>query len=85
MRVVVAHDADGFIASLVVCPADGPPVTPGIQLGQYVTALDAPEEMVEFLLQESEGTEQRITEGLKALRVETQAKLVRRRAEDSPS
>jgi hypothetical protein len=85
MRVVVVHDAEGSITSLVICPADGPPVSPGTEPGQYVTALDAPEEMVDFVLQEGEGSEQRITEGLKALRVEAQAKLVRRSAGDSPS
>jgi hypothetical protein len=80
MRAVVSHDRDGTIASLALCPADGPPLAAGGGLDLQVTELDVPDDVLESIRQEGHGDDRQSIEALAALRVELkrEARLVRK-------
>jgi hypothetical protein len=82
MHIVVTHDRDGNIVSLTICPPDGPPVAGVVDVGQYVTELDVPEDALDFIRQEGENDEERIIKALAEFRVDlkTEGKLVRKSA-----
>jgi hypothetical protein len=82
MHIVITHDRDGNIARLIICPPDGPPVAGIVDVGQYVTELEVPEDTFDFMRQEGDKDEERIIQALKAFRVDvkTEAKLVRKSA-----
>jgi len=80
MKAYVTHERDGELVSLIVGPADGPPVAIASEPGQYVSEVDAPRRLVQ-LIQADDADEEKILKELSAYRVEvkTDAKLVRKR------
>jgi hypothetical protein len=70
MRAVVAHDRDGTIASLVICPPDGPPLAGGGELDQQTSEVDVPDDVLESIRADGDGDEGQSIEALAALRVD---------------
>jgi hypothetical protein len=85
MQIVVTYYPDGTITGVVVCSPDGPPMTPDTEAGEYVTALDVPEGMLNLRNPAGERGGTRIIERLKAFRVESNTRLVRRSDSESSS
>ena len=79
MRAFVAHDRNGNIAGLAICPPDAPPLFPTPGPGQFVTEVDLPEDALDL------ESEERTIETLKNFRVEvkTEARLVRKTSQET--
>jgi hypothetical protein len=87
MRILAAHDTQGGIQHIVVCPADSPCPTVTAETGLLVTEVEVPEELSGFDPSDPEN-HQRLAEVLQNLQdfqIEgaLKAKLVRRTSEAS--
>jgi hypothetical protein len=83
MRILAAHDTQGGIQHIVVCPADSPCATVTAETGLLVTEVEVPEELSGLDLSDPEGSSRRLAEVLQDFRIEgeVKAKLVRRTSE----
>jgi hypothetical protein len=86
MRIIAAHDTEGGIQHIVVCPADSPCPTVTAETGLLVTEVEAPEELSGLDPSDPEGSRRRLAEVLQHLQDfriegEVKAKLVRRPSE----
>jgi len=74
VRAFAVHDRNGNIASLVICPPDGPALFPSTGPGQLVSEVDLPDDAFHF------GDEERALRVLRDFLVDFQmeARLVRR-------
>ena len=86
MRIHAAHDTQGGIQHIVVCPADSPCPTVTEETGLLVTEVEVPEELTGLDLSDPEASHGRLAEVLQHLQDfriegEVKAKLVRRTSE----
>lgn len=80
MKTYVTYEHDGEIVSLILGPADGPPVAIVTEPGQYVVEVEAPKSLVQ-LIRGDEADEEKVLKALSEYRVESmaEAKLVRKK------
>lgn len=88
MRIHAAHDAQGNVQHIVICPSDAPCATVTTETGLFVSEIEPPEAISGVDLSDPEGSRRQLAEVLQHLqdfRVEVQAKarLVRRSSEVS--
>jgi hypothetical protein len=88
MRILAAHDTQGNIKQIVVCPADAPLATVTAQTGLLVTEVEAPEELSGADLSDPEGSRRQLAEVLQHLQDfriegEVKAKLIRKSSEET--
>ena len=79
MKAYVIYERDGELVSLILGPADGPPIATVSEPGQYVAEVDAPRRLVQ-LIRDGEADEEKVIKELGAYRVDvkTEVKLVRK-------
>ncbi len=82
MKAVVTHDQQGTIARLALFEPDAPPVAALGGADAYVTEVDIPDDVLDFIQRASEESDERAAAALRELRVTVpgHAKLVRRDA-----
>jgi hypothetical protein len=80
MKAFVTYERGGELVSVILGPADGPPVANVTEPGQNVAEVNAPRSLVQ-LFRDGEADEEKALKALSAYRVEakTEAKLVRKR------
>jgi hypothetical protein len=86
MRIFAAHDAEGNIHQIVVCPPNAPLATVATEPGLLMTEIEAPATMSGLDLSDPERSSQQLSEVLRDLqhfRVEVgaAAKLIRKKSE----
>jgi hypothetical protein len=88
VRIHAAHDAQGSVQHIVICPPDAPCATVTAQTGLFVSEIEPPEAISGVDLSDPEGSRRQLAEVLQHLEgfrveVEAEARLVRRSSEVS--
>jgi hypothetical protein len=86
MRILAAHDVQGNVKQILVCPADAPLATVTAETGLLVTEVEALEELSGVDLTDPEGSRRQLAEvfeHLQDFRIEgeVKAKLIRKSSE----